>query len=139
METVAAQVLAMIADAAETGREAPLQRDMAAALGTSERAINETIAALVERRAIERRADPECRSRRCYRIVATGRATARWQVAEELAPMFRRQRKTERPVLQSRACMCCSETFDSSGPGNRLCGTCRHKDGGWMPAARIAL
>ncbi len=29
-----------------------------------------------------------------------------------------------------RTCLCCGRVFDSSGPGNRLCKTCRHKDPG---------
>ena len=28
----------------------------------------------------------------------------------------------------NRPCMCCKKSFRSTGVGNRLCGTCRHKD-----------
>ena len=31
--------------------------------------------------------------------------------------------------IKIRRCMCCSVKFRSWGPGNRLCVSCRHKDG----------
>jgi hypothetical protein len=39
---------------------------------------------------------------------------------------------------RDRACLCCGETFRSSGPHNRLCPVCRHGDGG-LPEARLLI
>ncbi|MBN2631588.1 MAG: hypothetical protein JXR75_13740 [Rhodobacteraceae bacterium] len=37
-----------------------------------------------------------------------------------------RQRDADaRSKRGARACMCCGQSFDSDGPHNRLCGTCR--------------
>ncbi len=39
----------------------------------------------------------------------------------------RRADAATRPPPRPRACMCCRETFTSSGPGNRLCDPCRRR------------
>lgn len=32
------------------------------------------------------------------------------------------------PTAKARPCLCCGKRFNSTGPGNRLCQKCRHKD-----------
>ena len=39
----------------------------------------------------------------------------------------RRADAATRPPPRPRACMCCSKTFTSSGPANRLCDACRRR------------
>ncbi|QYK42830.1 MAG: hypothetical protein KF887_06940 [Paracoccaceae bacterium] len=78
-----------------------------------------------------------------------------WEVvgfAERIAP-FRSRKAAEAELARrvkampsgsqprERACMCCGSAFKSTGPGHRLCGTCRHKDPGpvamrWARARR---
>lgn len=36
-------------------------------------------------------------------------------------------RAARKKTVTRRACLCCRKPFDSSGPGNRLCPTCRSK------------
>lgn len=60
---------------------------------------------------------------------------------------FRLQAEREMRVLQAaadrkagrreRACLCCGSVFASTGPGNRLCGTCRHRDAEAMPCSIV--
>lgn len=48
------------------------------------------------------------------------------QATDLIEKLNRAARKRERP------CMCCGTAFDSEGPHNRMCGTCRTKTGGMI-------
>tara|TARA_R100000322_G_scaffold137945_2_gene93722 strand:- start:20932 stop:21396 length:465 start_codon:yes stop_codon:yes gene_type:complete len=137
------RVYGLISAAAEKNATAPTHRDMIKEVGADNGRIAYAVGKLVKEKRIEKRIDPEHFSRRCYRIVATGATTARWDKAFEKLPPSKRRVAMEAPLTDSakrkRKCMCCGEDFLSKGAGNRLCVSCGSKDGGWPPVARIAL
>lgn len=49
------------------------------------------------------------------------------RTAQAMARLERHKRPTpHRPTTTPRACLRCTKTFDSEGPHNRLCGSCRN-------------
>ncbi|MFN4229829.1 hypothetical protein [Parvibaculum sp.] len=142
-DLIVERVFRLISEAAERNADAPTHREMIEEAGADNSRIAYAVGKLVKEKRLEKRIDPEHFSRRCYRIVATGATTARWDKAFDKLPPSRRRVAAEAPEVGSarrkRKCMCCGADFLSEGAGNRLCVSCRGKDGGWLPAARIAL
>lgn len=142
-DLVLEQVFRLISSAAERGADAPTHREMIKALDADNSRIAYAVGKLVREKRLEKRIDPEHFARRCYRIVATGATTARWDAGFDKLPPRKKRVVAEVPekgtAKRKRKCLCCGEDFLSAGAGNRLCVSCRGKDGGWPPVARIAL
>lgn len=63
-----------------------------------------------------------------YAVFDGSRQVSRWYTSPDAAAA--RANNLERAALVvARSCMCCGETFNAAGKGNRLCSGCRRHPG----------
>lgn len=128
-EAVADRVFECISAIAARGGEMPGYAAFGEELGLTDRAVYDAVQKLCRDGRLEARSLGG-RSRRAFRVVETGRATAGFSrgtpiLTQDMQPRARKPEVEARDKAQTRNCISCRKPFMSEGIHNRMCASCR--------------